>query len=147
MSDQEIASLNRFNNPLIVRSFGVVIVAFFGACGAFGIKKFFETKPGLILNSDGVTDNSSGASVGFIPWTDVRSIDTYEIRKQKMISIAVFNPEKYIEACKPVRKVLMKANYKLTGNVINISANSLEISFTDLLTVCHDYFAKYGNNR
>src|SRR5688572_7701312 len=68
LDQSTIESHRRYNSPLFVYGVGTVAVIFFGACGILGVKKFFENKPGLVLSSAGIFDNSSAFSAGFIPW-------------------------------------------------------------------------------
>ena len=34
--------------------FPIVGIAFFGACGIYGCMKFFDNKPGSVINNDGI---------------------------------------------------------------------------------------------
>ena len=53
--------------PLIViQASGFISVVFFGACGIYGFKKLFDEKPGLIFNSSGIVDSSTGISAGLM---------------------------------------------------------------------------------
>ena len=47
---------------------GIICVFFFLATFIFGIIKFFSKKHGIIIDKDGIHDNSSALSLGFIPW-------------------------------------------------------------------------------
>lgn len=49
----------------------VVGVPFFGACGLFALSRLLWRKPAIIIDNDGLTDHASGASLGFIPWSDI----------------------------------------------------------------------------
>ena len=42
-------------------------VAFFGLCGLYALAKLFDTAPGLVIDDQGIIDNSSGLSAGRIP--------------------------------------------------------------------------------
>jgi len=99
----------------------------------FIFKKFFDTKAGIIINRNGIYDNSSGVSAGFIPWGDISNISTMEISKQKLIMIEVINPEVYINRqTNFIAKKASAINHKMYGSPINISANSLQYKFDDL---------------
>src|SRR5262252_1286690 len=68
--DATILALRSFNDPIFVRTIGVIAVLFAVAALIFGIRKLFDKKPGLVLSADGFTDNSSGLAAGFIPWSE-----------------------------------------------------------------------------
>src|SRR5262249_43517214 len=77
---------------LLARGIGLVAILFFGLCGAYGMKKLFDKRPGLVLNSSGIIDNSSGLAAGFIPWDEILSAEIFQIYSQKVLIIEVRNP-------------------------------------------------------
>jgi hypothetical protein len=116
---------------------------FFGLCGAVGIKKLFETKAGLIINRRGIHDSSSGVAAGFIPWSDIEGFSMFVIHNQKMVVVKVVDPEKYIAIGGSLRQTLNRANFKLCGSPLAISANTLKIKFDDLLRVLNESHVRY----
>ena len=138
-----IASQRKFNNPSLVYGLGIVGIAFFGACGYIGIKKLFQQTPGLVLNAEGIFDNSSGVSAGLVPWSDISGIYEYAIGQQKFIAILVVDPDKYINRGNALRRMTNKANMKMSGTPINISANSLKLTYPELLAAITEYFQFY----
>jgi len=139
---EAIENLNRYNDPTLVYGIGAAAIVFFGLMGVLGLKKLFDRSPGIILNQDGLTDNSSGFSVGFIPWSDVSGIGQYETHKQKFISILLRDPEKYVNSGNFLRRKANQATLKMAGTPITISANSLKTSYEDLLSAFEEYFEK-----
>src|SRR5690349_14771426 len=53
-------------NPEIIRISGIASILFFGLCFAFIARKLFDSKPGLIVDEFGITDNTNASSVGLI---------------------------------------------------------------------------------
>ena len=146
MDSAEIEAQRRFNNPLLVHGIGGLSIVFFGICGVFGVKKLFDRKPGLVLSSAGIFDNSSGVSAGLIPWSEITGFSVFEVQKQKMLIVGVTNPEKYVEAGGSLKRALNRANFKMCGSPIAITSNSLKIGFNELLDFCNQYLATYGKN-
>jgi hypothetical protein len=144
LDSEFIETQRRFNSPMIIRGVGIAALVFFGLCGAFAFKKLFDTRPGLVLNSQGIHDNSSGVAAGHIPWAEITSISLYEIQKQKMLVIEVVDPEQYIAKGGAIKQALNRANLELCGSPIAISSVALKIDFDELETVVNDYFHKYG---
>src|SRR3954462_10477982 len=70
--DARIISSNNFrfffNNQLFAHGIGLVAIVVFGGLAAMHVRRFFDKRPGLILNSEGFVDNASSASTGFVPW-------------------------------------------------------------------------------
>ena len=77
--------------------------------------KLFDKKPGLILDENGIYDNSGVVSVGFILWKDIESIRIEKIKSTKILIINVHNPKKYIDRSNRFKKVLLNLNTKLYG--------------------------------
>lgn len=142
----EIEAQRRFNDPLFVHAIGWICIVFFGWCGAIGIRKFFDKKPGLIFSSVGITDNSSGVSAGLIPWNEISGFNIYEIQKQKMLIVLLKNPGKYIEIGSAIKRTLNRTNYKMCGSPVAITSNSLKINFEELVKISNEYFTKYGKS-
>ncbi len=65
-----IADHQTRHNPLYVKAVAIAGASFFGLCAGFAFIKLFDTKPGLIIDSDGIVDNSSGVSAGRVPWQE-----------------------------------------------------------------------------
>lgn len=127
---------------------GIAAVLFFGICLVFAIRKLFSKQVGLMINSDGLIDNSAGNSAGQILWTDVKGITIYNVMNQKFVSVHVKDPEKYISAQKNVfKRKLMAQNYKMAGTPISISPNTLKISFNELHSLLQDRFGKYKQSQ
>jgi hypothetical protein len=141
-----IESQRRFNNPTLVHAIGVAAMLFFGLCGVIGIRKLFDHKPGLVLSSAGMLIDSS-AAVGLIAWDDIEGFATYEIHKQKLLVVKLVAPEKHVRAGGPLQQALHRANMRMVGSPIAISANALKISFDELVALCTAYREKYAKGR
>jgi hypothetical protein len=142
-----IESQRRFNNPALVHAIGLATIVFFGLCGVVAIKKLFDSKPGLVLSSAGMLVNSSADSVGLIPWSDVEGFGTYELHKQRLLVVKLVAPDKYVLAGGPLRQALRRANMRMVGSPIAISANTLKISFDELVKLCSTYRETYARGR
>jgi hypothetical protein len=55
------------HDPTFVHGVALVAMVFFWLCGLFGIRKLFDTRPGLQSTSEGIIDNSNGMAAGFVP--------------------------------------------------------------------------------
>ena len=73
---------------------GIVAILFFGATGIYGIIKLFDSKTGLKIDSNGITDNSNATSIGLIKWNDIYQIRSEQIASEKFIMIDLIEPEK-----------------------------------------------------
>jgi hypothetical protein len=126
-----------------IRIVAPLCIAFFGICFLVILKKIFNTKPGLIIDEAGITDNSSGLSVGFIPWHDIKAIKAVTLHKQKFLQLIVDNPEEYINRqTNSLKRNGMKMSNKLYGSPVSISANSLQCNFDELKNILEGRLAQ-----
>lgn len=136
-----------FNEPAVVRAAGAASILFFGLLGLYGLRKVFDKRPGLVLNSSGIVDNASAVAAGFIPWSEILGASVYEIQKQKMLIIGVRDPQKYIERGGALKRALNSANYEMSGSPVAISAVTLKIDFSELVSLFERYRQRYGAGR
>ncbi|WP_078119463.1 STM3941 family protein [Thiosocius teredinicola] len=133
-----------WENPLFVQIVAVIGVLFFGLCTAYGLRKMFDTTPGMVIDDKGIVDNSSGVSAGFIPWSDVIGFKVTTMHNQRFLSIEVQNPEKYIEQASGLKRRVVAMNAKFFGGPIHISSNTLKIRFDDLVERVLEAHATYA---
>ncbi len=123
----------RFRHENIIRIVGIVSIVFFGLCLFFIVKKLFDNKVGLIIDQNGITDNSSANSIGLIEWQDITMVQTLQIASTKMLLLITDKPDKYIQRAKNgMSKRVMKTNHKMYGSPLSIASTSLKIKFGDL---------------
>ncbi|MCU0386107.1 MAG: hypothetical protein MUE38_08760 [Flavihumibacter sp.] len=128
-----------FGNPTFILVISIAAILFFGTIAVFIARKLPENKPGLIIDSLGLTDNSSGISAGQILWSDLENISVIEINRQKLILLEVKNPQDYIDRqTSGLKRKLMQLNYKSYGTPLSISSNSLQIEFNELVTLLNN---------
>jgi hypothetical protein len=133
-----------FRSTTMIFFAGLAGVLFFGFVGLFISKKLFDKSPGLVISNDGIVDNSSGVSAGFIPWSDIVEIKETKIVNQKFINLVVKNPQDYINRqSSAFKRWAMNKNYTSFGTAIGISANGLKYDYEDLKALLHKKFQEY----
>jgi hypothetical protein len=126
------SAVARFN-PFFAKVTGVLGLVFFGAAFVFIWKKVNDNKPGLVIDENGVMDNSSGVSAGLIPWSDIIDIKFEKVFNQSFLMLIVRNPNAYIEQQQNViKKKAMQMNFKNYGSPISIPAGTLSYNFDEL---------------
>jgi hypothetical protein len=135
----------RQTSPIFILVGGIVTILFFGICGVAIAKKLTSHKPGIVINNEGILDNSGGISTGLILWKDIKQIKTINIANQNMVVIIVRNPEEYIDRqANSFKKKMMQLNYKKHESPIVISANGLKCSFNDLYNLLKDELTNHS---
>jgi hypothetical protein len=131
-------------NPLYVEAVAIAGVGFFGLCGFYALVKIFDGAPGLIVDVEGIVDNSSAVSAGRIPWSDIRGFKITSVHKQKFLTIEVYNAETYLQRASFLKRPLVALNMKYFDSPVQISANTLKIDFDRLVRLVTDSHAKYS---
>lgn len=138
-----------FNNVITksVASYGSIIM---GALGIyFASRKLFDKKPGLVLNEQGIYDNTSAFKFGLIPWSDISAIYESSMQasiasKQHFVTIGLTDPDKYIlRESNFLKKRLLQINARSYGSPIHISTNGLKTNHQELLQLIASFFEKY----
>ena len=124
---------------------GWAAIIFFGVCAIMIARKIFDNNSGLVINSEGILDNSSGVSAGLISWADVTGLRERQVYNQKFIMIMVKDPEKYIDRhTGALKRNTVKLNYQMYGSPISISPNSLKCNFDELHALLTEGLQKYN---
>ena len=144
LDEATIRSLRRFDNPVVVRGIGLVVILIFGLCLLVGLKMLFDKKPALVFSSSGIVDNASDVAAGFIPWSEIMGAKVLEIQQQKTLVISVRDPQKYIDRSGAMKRALNQSSYKMLGSPVAISASTLKINFPQLVSLFEQYRHKYG---
>jgi len=143
LDPETLAAQPRFNSPAFVHALGYVTVAFFGLCVAAAIWRLFSSKPGLILDREGLTVHGFMDDL-FVPWRDVAGFGVYEAHRQRMLVVGLKNPEGYVERGGKLRRMVARANYSLCGSPVVISSNTLRLDFESLIEVVGKFHARWS---
>lgn len=123
----------RSSDPAMIRTIGYLCIAFFGIAAIFLLKLLLNKKEGLVINKDGIIDQSSGIAAGAILWKDIKSIRTELAAGQPFLILEVVNPLEYIQGQNnPIKRRAMELNFKLYKTPIGIFSKSLNIEFEKL---------------
>ena len=130
-------------NPIFVKVIATLSILFFGLCTIYGCLKLRDKRPGLTIDDQGIVDHSSGVAVGRIPWSDVVGMNVTNIAGQRMITVLVVDPQKYIDSCSSFARMANASNTKMTGSPINISPSTLKVDFNELLRLLTEAYEKH----
>lgn len=142
--DQFFYYFGTFVLVVFITSFTFVAL-FLVMMGTCCVIQFFKSSPGLVLSPNGITDNSTPYSVGFVPWATVEEVRIYERSGYKFLSIVLEDPAEILATGNIVQRLANRLNFKLCGTPINIGTETLEIGFSDLQDVVNEYHSLYKN--
>lgn len=128
-----------YRNPQTIRLGGIASVLFCGSAIIYGIRKLFDKRIGLVVDENGITDNTNAVSVGLINWTDITEIKTEQVRSTKFLLIFVSKPDKYLDRVGALQRKIMRANLSMFGTPLSITSNTLKYNFTELEKMIFKY--------
>ncbi len=100
---------------------------------AFVAQKVFNKKPGLIIDNEGVVDNSLGVMFSKVRWADVTEMKHLESNGQHFIALVIKNSQQYIAAePNPIKRKMLELNYSTIKTPVNIAAGRLKMDFEEL---------------
>ena len=118
---------------IFINFIGYKIIGIIGAlvCGyslIFLISRLLvKNKDIVIVNKNGITDNSSAISLGFISWEDIDKITTAYLLGDQFVHIQLKDDKKYLKKLSVFKKIFVLINRKLGFGIALISANSTGI--------------------
>lgn len=95
-----------------IQLIGLPSIAFFGICLVIYTKRIFSPHPLLIIDEQGITDNSSALAIGFIPWKDIENVELRHMLNQTFISVEVKSHDAYLAKMTPFQRYLQKPTSK-----------------------------------
>jgi len=107
------------------------------------IKKMNGPKEGLIINDEGIIDNTFGHGVPLIKWEDVKGIREEFVAMNKFVRVDVANAESYIKQGKTAAKRQGMKNYnRSSGSPFLITARALGLKHDELFQTMRNEFLK-----
>ena len=124
------------NGILII---GYACVAFFSVGVVISIVKFFDKKPGLLIDNLGITINPGSWSNTFIEWNKIEKFGVTSISRTKLILVHLNDPEGFIDTfSSSFKRKIALFSLKSYGTPISISAGTLQIKTDELFTLLTD---------
>jgi hypothetical protein len=80
------------HSPLMTQAIGADCVLFFGWWVLYAARKLFDPAPGLVVDDEGLVDNSSALAAGRMPWADIADIRMVKVQRQRFLAIELHDP-------------------------------------------------------
>ncbi|MGV8993883.1 MAG: STM3941 family protein [Flavobacterium sp.] len=119
-------------NEIFVFITGILGVVIFGVASVFLFIKLFGNKSGLVINKQGIIDNTNSSSVGLISWSEITKIYKKKVISTEILIIEIKNPEEYIQKANGLKKLGLRQNLKSYGTPITLTSVGLKCSFNEL---------------
>jgi hypothetical protein len=112
---------------------GGISTLFFGFCMIYWVKSMINLKPALIINSVGITDQSSFISPGLVKWEEIEDIDFVQFGGQTYLGLFTKDPYLIINRSSSLKRTLNKMNKGLLPSQVNIPVKILNCSVEELV--------------
>ena len=119
----------------------------FALGGLYCFVKMWDRRPGLVLDRDGIIDNSTGVAAGRVRWEEITDIRFRMMGRQRFVTIDVVDPRRFVERGGAVRRLMTRLNTTTLGSPINIATDGLAISPDELFRQIEIFYAAYGRRR
>lgn len=104
------------------------------------LKAYLSNTPLLIIDGDGITDNASAYSAGFVPWSDITHVSVSNaLKNHQFINLHVKNPETYINRLNAQKSTLIKKPPNLKNYTLKIPDAFLPVSADELLKTINQF--------
>ena len=134
-------------SPLFIKTIGIASVLFFGLGIYVSIRQLLANQLILIIDKKGVNVNPKKSQTAFVEWKNINGFSELKSQSQKLVIIDVDNSDYWIEKEENgIRKKLMKFNVTNYGSPFNLSANSMQMNYAELMKTLNENLNKYKYN-
>lgn len=126
-----------------INTLGILCIVLFTLGFVYMIKNYFEDSPGIVLDSTGLTDNTSAFSPGHIPWKQIIGFRVRNIYSTPLLGVKLVDPYYLSKNSFFLVRFNDYLNHKICGSSILISVNTLEIEFDSFVELVKEYHGKY----
>ncbi|GGA81429.1 STM3941 family protein [Ornithinibacillus halotolerans] len=115
---------------------------FFGLCMIYWIKSMLKRKPAIILNNEGIIDQSTYIGAGLVKWSEIADVDFVNFGGQTYLGIYTIDPELIINRSTPFKRFLNQMNKGLLATQVNIPIKILDCSLDELIDAIGYFWKK-----
>lgn len=113
----------------------------------FAARRLFDPTPGLVLDAEGLIDNSNVLGAGRVRWDEITEIRVTKSGPQRFLTVLVDDPRKFIDRGRSMRRKIYEANYRKAGSPVNVTGRTLAIPFEELVARTSEFYRRYGRPR
>ena len=125
--------------PFLAVIVSYLAIGFFGLCFIYGLYRLVVRRPSLILSRDGILDNASAVNAGLVRWEEINRIFCSSMQRQQFVSITLKDAEGFLGRMGVIKARLMRVNVRLVGAPINLPANVLAMTSSELLELIQGF--------
>lgn len=121
--------------PETIVFWGYIGITFFGLSGLLIFFNMLTSKPALIINSEGIINNSHVGGGYLIRWKNIKSLKIISINKQRLIEIDLKDDEEIYNQVNFLARKWMKVNGRFMGTPTFIPAVMIKMNLDEVLNL------------
>ncbi|MGN6180947.1 MAG: STM3941 family protein [Mucilaginibacter sp.] len=133
----------RYRHPWEIFLLGSLCIATCGPCVAILLYRIIDTRPGLKISLEGITNRTSLFQTDLIEWSDINKIDTENDKYPVYVIVYINNPAEYVQGKKLFARYMASSNYTKYGSPIVIDAYQLKCGYPELCAFLEDTLGTY----
>jgi len=118
------------HSPMFVRIVCGAGVPLFAAIAITGVVRLVGSKPGLVIDRQGIDDRSNFTAIGRIDWADIRDLRTIKARWSVLV-VELHDPERFARRGNVVQRIL---RFGALSPVV-LSSNALDVHFDTMVQI------------
>jgi hypothetical protein len=118
-------------SPIFVRIVCGAGVLFFAAAAIMSVVRLFDSRPGLVIDRQGIDDRTNFSAIGRVDWSDIRGLRTTKARWNSGLVVELHDPARFARRGNIVQRLLR------TGAVspVVLGSNALDVPFDTMAEI------------
>jgi hypothetical protein len=132
-----------FGSPwtmLLLKGLGLFATCFFGICGGWVLSRLFSHRISIILDRNGLVDNSSALPGGRIPWDQITRVGITKVSDRQFLGIDVEDRSLLAASRSAFRRWIDDYNVAITGYPVNIPSTTIDRTLEELQALIVRYW-------
>ena len=128
----------------LIATIGAASIVFFGLCGGYAVRRIARPEPAVVINGEGIVDNSSLLSVGLIRWDEIAELREYQFKRQTFLAVIPKDADRLLARQPAWKRSAIRANLAIGAAPVNIPQSVVPVRISELL---HEIRRRFGGGR
>ncbi|GAF22903.1 hypothetical protein JCM19047_2682 [Bacillus sp. JCM 19047] len=126
---------------LVVKLIGTSCAIFFGSCTVYALIRLCSSKESCRIDQNGLYENASAASAGYIKWEEVKEVAIYHYAGQRYLGIELFDVKGFIRRQSLLKRLMLTINLWMPWlrTPINVPEKLVSVSLEEIQREVYRY--------
>ena len=116
-------------SPTFLRVVSGIGVLLFGGVTILSVVRLFGSRPGLIIDREGIDDRTNLVSIGRVDWSNVRGLRIRKARWNNSLVVELHEPDRFARRGNVLQRLLRLGS----SSPVMLSSNALAVSFDTMV--------------